>query len=428
MAQEQAENSDHGHTSLGGQVRLKLAKLTGISLDEIKLETELIKEVGLDQSTLHDILMQIYDEFSVSAPKKSMSRVEQIIDHITKQKKIRNRTRRKSGGDSEIPYYVQKVFFATNRFATSLLAPEDHFNGNRSKNGKLHYGVAEVNIPRSHKRGVLETPWLNIQFFRDRKQHLFILKLRMKNKDEFFSSIFSPATNEEDILVYVHGFNVRFEDAIKRSAQISVDFGFKGAPFAFSWPSNGNLQSYASDLEDALWSVKHLEGVLRELNAKHPKRRVHIIAHSMGSQVLLRAMRLLSYDRQKDGRPLFETVILCAPDFDSELFAQQIAAEVRGLSNQWVVYASNNDFALSASEQLNSAARLGKPTTYAEGYQIIDASKLEVTPWSVPETHSYYATKKKVLEDMIGAIKGLLPASRGLKEKQTQAGMVWILE
>ena len=208
----------------------------------------------------------------------------------------------------------------------------------------------------------------------------------------------------------------------------TVDFGFKGAPFAFSWPSNGNLQSYASDLEDALWSVKHLEGVLRELNAKHPKRRVHIIAHSMGSQVLLRAMRLLSYDRQKDGRPLFETVILCAPDFDSELFAQQIAAEVRGLSNQWVVYASNNDFALSASEQLNSAARLGKPTTYAEGYQIIDASKLEVTPWSVPETHSYYATKKKVLEDMIGAIKGLLPASRGLKEKQTQAGMVWILE
>jgi esterase/lipase superfamily enzyme len=36
--------------------------------------------------------------------------------------------------------------------------------------------------------------------------------------------------------VFVHGFNVSFENALRRTAQIAYDLNFDGAPFLFSWP------------------------------------------------------------------------------------------------------------------------------------------------------------------------------------------------
>ena len=42
-------------------------------------------------------------------------------------------------------------------------------------------------------------------------------------------------------VVFVHGFNVNFEDAVYRTAQITYDLQFDGAPFLFSWPTSGNI-------------------------------------------------------------------------------------------------------------------------------------------------------------------------------------------
>jgi esterase/lipase superfamily enzyme len=49
----------------------------------------------------------------------------------------------------------------------------------------------------------------------------------------------------------VHGFNVSFENALRRTAQIAYDLDFDGAPFLFSWPSRDSLLSYASDWQSA---------------------------------------------------------------------------------------------------------------------------------------------------------------------------------
>jgi esterase/lipase superfamily enzyme len=229
-----------------------------------------------------------------------------------------------------------------------------------------------------------------------------------------------------DLLVYVHGFNVPFSDAIVRAAQVAFDFGFQGAPIVYSWPSDGGITSYNTDSEDIAWSAKHIESLLGTLKREFPDRRLHLVAHSMGSRGLLGALRLMAY--RDASKPLFQSVILCAPDFDSELFRDQIAAEVRPLARQWVVYTSDKDLALTASEQINAAPRLGKPVTYAEGYEIIDATGIEVTPWSLPETHSYYATKQRVLDDMVSVIKGLLPEQRGLTAVAAEAGTIWALQ
>jgi len=47
-----------------------------------------------------------------------------------------------------------------------------------------------------------------------------------------------------------------------------------------------------------------------------------------------------------------------------------------------------------------------------EGIDSIDATGIYVAPWSVPEPHSYYASKLRVVEDLVGVIRGLGPAAR----------------
>ena len=239
----------------------------------------------------------------------------------------------------------------------------------------------------------------------------------------------SQVDSKNSILVYIHGFLVSFDDAIRRAAQIAVDFNYQGAPIAFSWPSDGQFgpRLYNSDSEDVLWSVKHIKNFLLDVSEKFPGRQIHIVSHSMGNKGLLYALRLIANEKL-DNHPKFKSIVLCAPDIDAELFSDQIAKEVNDLGLNWVIYTSDNDYALKASALWNLVPRLGTPTTVVDNMQVIDASNLEVTPWSVPETHSYYATKKKVIDDMIGVINGIDPEKRRLVKKRVQSGVIWEFE
>ncbi|PZN83236.1 MAG: hypothetical protein DM484_04910 [Candidatus Methylumidiphilus alinenensis] len=68
--------------------------------------------------------------------------------------------------------YVQQVFFATNRNAISDSRPERAFGGDRAAAGKVTYGIASVNIPITHKKGQIETPFMQIRILRDSSQHI----------------------------------------------------------------------------------------------------------------------------------------------------------------------------------------------------------------------------------------------------------------
>ena len=53
-----------------------------------------------------------------------------------------------------------------------------------------------------------------------------------------------------DILVFLHGYNVSFEEAALRAAQISCDLKFPGLSAFFSWPSQGTLGPFAYDMPE----------------------------------------------------------------------------------------------------------------------------------------------------------------------------------
>ncbi len=405
------------------RIKTALAEELGVPVERLSDDVDLVGDLKLDQGVVFYAVRAVIDGFGGRQPNGELTKVADIVAAASPV--ARPAVARRYAAAPSTTSYVQSVFYATDRKATGDAKPELAFGGERAVDGQMSYGRADVNIPYSHKPGQIETPWLQLEKLRDASKHMFILKIDSRNEAQFFADI-AAATEAGDILVYVHGFNVRFEDALVRAAQISFDFGFKGTPIVYSWPSWGSFTAYNSDSESVLWSARHIETFLRTLTEQANGRKIHLVAHSMGTKGLLTALRHLAISGAAE--PRFASVILCAPDYDAGLFREQVAAEVRPLAAQWVVYASNKDIALTASEQLNSAPRLGKPVTYAEGYEIIDASELEVTPWSVPEAHSYYATKQVVLSDMVKVLSGMAASARGLTQLEEQGGVAWRFE
>ena len=69
----------------------------------------------------------------------------------------------------------------------------------------------------------------------------------------------ASTTFADQALLFVHGYNVTFESALYRTAQIAFDLEFDGVPFLFSWPSKGDFQSYRADLDRANGCKRHLQ-------------------------------------------------------------------------------------------------------------------------------------------------------------------------
>ena len=66
-------------------------------------------------------------------------------------------------------------------------------------------------------------------------------------------------------LIFVHGFNNRFEDAVFRFAQIAHDSDMQAVPVLFTWPSRGSMLAYGYDRESTNYSRDALELLLQVL-------------------------------------------------------------------------------------------------------------------------------------------------------------------
>lgn len=99
----------------------------------------------------------------------------------------------------------------------------------------------------------------------------------------------------------------------------------------------GNPFFYFSDREAVEWSVPHIEQFLKDVIDRSGARRLHLIAHSMGNQGLIRALYQIVLRSGAKKRPLFENVIMAAPDFDSRRFTEQIAPELIPLAKRWTL-------------------------------------------------------------------------------------------
>lgn len=265
----------------------------------------------------------------------------------------------------------------------------------------IETGLAQVSIPPGHVLGEVERPsvWEG-DLFEDPQEHLVVHSVVPRPEAAWFAELRAvvEGSEAEDAFVFVHGYNVTFEEALLRTAQIAYDLRFRGAPICFSWPSQGGVAAYTVDEANVRWATQHLERFLLALKERSGARRIHLIAHSMGNRALTEALQRLR-PRATDGAPLFHEVVLAAPDVDADTFRTDLAPAILPTGARVTLYASSRDAALRLSREVHGyprAGEAGEGLVVVPGLETVDVSE-------VSGSHSYIGNNGRVLDDL-GAI------------------------
>lgn len=110
-------------------------------------------------------------------------------------------------------------------------------------------------------------------------------------------------------LLFVHGFNVTFEDAARRTAQMAYDLAFEGAPVFYRWPSQRTSPAYMFDEQNIEWAQADLKGFLEDFFTHSDAESIYLIAHSMGNRALTRAVASLLTERPALRNRLKEVIL-----------------------------------------------------------------------------------------------------------------------
>lgn len=309
----------------------------------------------------------------------------------------------------EVEAKVVPVFFATNRKEDETQPPEKRFSGDPADTITL--GLAQVTIPAAkHRTGKVEAPaWWNL--FADEKdasRYTVLHDAVPLGRADFCTKLSRAVTDggPGSLLVFLHGYNVTFEEAARRAAQFSFDIKFKGAVVLFSWPSLGATFGYLADGDRALLSADRLVEFLHILEGG-PWEQVHLVAHSMGNRVVVLGLA----DNPPPALPVGQIVFVAA-DVYVEVFEQKFAKMI-AIGKLKTSYASKADRALLLSSWLHRATRVGitrgQPFVM-KGMETIDASTVDTSLLTL--RHNYYVDKRTVIADLGYLLREGLPAAR----------------
>jgi esterase/lipase superfamily enzyme len=184
---------------------------------------------------------------------------------------------------------------------------------------------------------------------------------------------------KREVFVFVHGFNTNFAEGLYRQAQMSKDFRSLGVSVNFAWPSAGRVTAYATDREAALVARDGLHDLLRVL-ARSKADRIILLGHSMGTMVVMEAMRQTALVNDRSVLAKTDAVVLMAADLDIEVFRAQMLPLARRDVDVFL-FTSSRDRALRFSARLRgSGERLGT---------ITDLSRLANLPVTVVDLSNY---------------------------------------
>jgi esterase/lipase superfamily enzyme len=331
----------------------------------------------------------------------------------------------------EVVNPLVKVYFATDRSPTGKRGPSNYFGIDWNKTEEpLITGVVTVSIPPVHKEGHVERPGKYFFVFdesEDIKKHFVLTKLRPIKGDDFYGELRGDferlPEKDRSAFVYIHGYNVTFDEAAYDTAQIVYDLKFKGVPMMFSWPSQGEALAYDGDQETVEFSWPNLQAFLERVARESRTRRIHVMAHSMGNRLLTRALQELV--RQPDIQPLFENVIMASPDVNARVFTG-LWPRIKVAAKRFTLYASSDDNALVLSRKAkggSSFTRLGEGgpnIAVIPGLDTIDASGIDTSHLG----HSYEVECKPVRDDLGMLIgEGSGPEKRNLFDHRNNEGL-----
>lgn len=308
-------------------------------------------------------------------------------------------------------FSVVRVFYATDRAPTPDASLGIKFDTGRQHEGPLNFGECEVSLPACHQVGHLESPsLLRLEFHPDPDRHIVLNRVSSLEEEEFLARVQSSvaASPAREAFVFVHGYNVKFKDAARRTGQFAFDLSFAGAPIFYSWPANGHTLDYSADEASVIWTAPHFERFLSLLTEHSGAQKIHLIAHSMGNRAVCEALRSLSLQRPATPGFLLHQLVLAAPDIDTDTF-REMASALKTMSGHITLYASSRDKAIQLSRKLHDNPRAGAPPlVIAAGMDSVDASKVDTDFLA----HSYFSNTWALLSDIHQLLESDTPAAK----------------
>lgn len=192
-----------------------------------------------------------------------------------------------------------------------------------------------------------------------------------------FADVQTAMENSSDVLIYIHGFNVSWYDAV--GSALALQLMLRNAPtkdteqnvlvILFTWPSDGLALpwvSYKSDRSEATGSgaavgraflkARDFLADLRDRAKKGGRelcgQDIHLLCHSMGNFLLQSALaRTFDHTPGSTLPRIFEHVFLCAADVDDNALEQsQPLAQVDQIARHVSIYHNRDDKAMVISD------------------------------------------------------------------------------
>ncbi len=319
------------------------------------------------------------------------------------------------------------VYFATNRKKTGP-GPTD-FGSTAVSNDPSAYAVAEVDVTLD------DADAGTITSIHDVSPGGF--SAAVKNK------IIGGGKN---LLIFIHGADNSFEDAIKRAAFNREWFAASGSPaadttiVAFTWPASNRYftpghnprDEYLADQVQAAKSnfqlaqfLKSVDALRGDFIAAHPGKRVFLLTHSMGNFALEGAVQNW-FDEHNPADQMFDHVFLAAADVVSDTFQTPHDGRLVNLpklTKRTTIYYSRFDFLLILSEAVNHNTRLGfnGPDNKADTtefppaeFRLVDCTNVLDYLRIGESSHQYYRKSVKVREDFVACMVNSPPPEGGI--------------
>lgn len=242
-------------------------------------------------------------------------------------------------------------------------------------------------------------------------------------------------------VVFIHGFNVEFEEATHALASIMSTARVGAQPILMSWHSQGRLGAiwedvpiriepvYREDRNRVMQACLAFRAALEEIATAYGKGNVDIIAHSMGAFMLYNIATGCSFEESQtvdqdipeptDGllllseSPQFRHIVIAAGDVSVARFTQSYPM-LRGLASDVTIYVTRNDPVLGKSVQLNNdRQRIGQggaDRIVLEATRTIDASLAEwesqASDQWINTNHRYFINTPAVRRDIAMLLNG----------------------
>jgi esterase/lipase superfamily enzyme len=231
-----------------------------------------------------------------------------------------------------------------------------------------------------------------------------------------FSDIREAMLTSTDVVVYIHGFNVSWSEAVGSALALQEmlnasdrkDGGQKVMVVLFTWPSDGMalpFVSYKSDRTEAKASgyafgraLLKLRDFLHEVckrNGNRCEQDIHLLCHSMGNYVLQSTLQRLCEFTPRTLPKLFEHIFMCAADVDDDALEDgKPLARLPEIAGSVSIYHNAEDKAMDVSDYTKgNPDRLGKngaahPTLLHNKINVVNCTPV-VDDIGLVE-HSYY--------------------------------------